>query len=73
MAVVSSAYRVAENAELAEAVLDLAARHDPGAALVGAASFGRHGERTLFVCRVTQLSRSEVLVLLADNRHGRES
>jgi hypothetical protein len=72
MAIVSSAYRVAENVEFAQAVLGLAARHDPGAALVGAASFGRHGERTLFACRVTQLSRHEVLVLLAHNRHGGE-
>ena len=72
MAVVSSAYRVAQNEELAQAVLGLAARHDATAALVGAASFGRHGEQTLFVCRVTVLSLGEVLVLLADNRHGRE-
>ena len=72
MAVVSSAYRVAENEELAQAVFGLAARHDPASALLGAASFGRHGERTLFVCRVTVLSPGEVLVLLADNRHGRE-
>lgn len=72
MAIVSSAYRVAENDELARAVLDLAARHDRHAALVGAASFGRRGERTLFACRVTQLSRNEVLVLLAHNRHGGE-
>lgn len=72
MAVVSSAYRVAENEELAQAVFGLAARHDPEAALVGAASFGRHGEQTLFVCRVTVLSSGELLVLLADNRHGGE-
>ncbi|MDN5759555.1 MAG: hypothetical protein L0H59_13665, partial [Tomitella sp.] len=33
---------------------------------------GRTGERSLFVCRVTELSRGEVLVLVAHNRHGGE-
>jgi hypothetical protein len=72
MAVVSSSYRVVENEDLALTVLSLAQRHDPEAELVGAASFGRNGERSLFVCRVSELSRSESLVLLAHNRHGGE-
>ncbi|MEJ8277451.1 DUF932 domain-containing protein [Pseudonocardia spirodelae] len=72
MGVVTSAYRVAENEKLAEAVVGLAQRHHSRAELIGAASFGRASERVLLVCRVTKLSPGEFLILLAHNRHGGE-
>lgn len=71
MTVVTTAYRVAENRWVAGAALALAGQADRSAALIGAAGFGRTGERTLFVVRV-RATEDDALMLLAYNSHGGE-
>ncbi|WP_181778849.1 DUF932 domain-containing protein [Pseudonocardia pini] len=72
MSVVSSSYRVAENRDLAGAVLGLAKRYGADAGRLGAASFGRNRARTYFAYRVIRLDEDEMLMLLVQNRHGGE-
>jgi hypothetical protein len=71
MNVVSRSYRVAENDWLASYVEALASRHGDRTPIVGAAGFGRTGERTLFVARISS-SEGIALCLLAYNTHGGE-
>lgn len=71
MAVVTAAYRVAENRWVAEALEDLSSRLEAGPPVIAATSHGREHERTLFVGRVTA-TPDEALCLLAYNTHGGE-
>lgn len=71
MSVVTTAYKEAGNRLVAKTAVGLARQCDRGAALVGAAGFGRTNERTLLVVRV-RTSVRRVLLLLVHNSHGGE-
>ncbi|MDK3256998.1 hypothetical protein [Blastococcus capsensis] len=71
MSVVTSAYRVADNFWVARAAVMLASQLERSAALVGACSFGRNDERTVFVVRA-RASNDRALLVLVYNSHGGE-
>lgn len=71
MSVVTTAYRVAENHWVANAVEKYATRLGSQPPMLAAAGFGRAGERTMFAARVMG-DENEALCLLAHNTHGGE-
>jgi hypothetical protein len=71
MSVVTTAYSVAENRWVAEAVEAYARRIENRPPMVAAVGFGRDGERTLFAARVTG-DENKALCLLGYNTHGGE-
>jgi Domain of unknown function (DUF932) len=72
MEVVRRSYRVAQNEWVLDASMAMARLASPHAAIVGAATFGRTDERTMFLIRVPSRHNTAV-ILLAMNSHGGES
>lgn len=69
MAVVTTAFRVAQNRWVVDAALELGRTRSADAQLVGAVGFGRTEERTLFAVRISG-DEVSALVLLVYNSHS---
>jgi hypothetical protein len=71
MDVVQTSYHVAQNMWVATTALTLARGFSRDATLVGAASFGRNDQKTVFAVRVSG-DEARTLLLVALNTHGGE-